>query len=95
MLQIDSPISLYPRVGHAIQMVPTNFQKQIVSVAYAHFVPRCMSILLLATYILQHAMTPKPIWLPGYRYMILGCIKIMLEQGRYTWRANMSFWILY
>ena len=33
---------LYPRVGQAVQMVPTNLQQKSVRVVHAHFVPRCM-----------------------------------------------------
>ena len=33
---------LSPRVGQAVQMVPTHFQQQSVRVVDAHFVPRCM-----------------------------------------------------
>ena len=33
---------LFPRVGQAVQMVPTNFQQKSVRVVHAHFVPRCM-----------------------------------------------------
>ena len=33
---------LSPRVGQAVQMVPTNFQQKSVRVVHAHFVPRCM-----------------------------------------------------
>ena len=33
---------LSPRVGQAVQMVPTNFQQKSVKVVHAHFVPRCM-----------------------------------------------------
>ena len=33
---------LSPRVGQAVQMVPTNFQQKSVRVVHAHFVLRCM-----------------------------------------------------
>ena len=33
---------LSPRVGQAVQMVPTTFQQKSVRVFHAHFVPRCM-----------------------------------------------------
>ena len=33
---------LSPRVGQAVQMVPTHFQQKSVRVVHAHFVPRCM-----------------------------------------------------
>ena len=33
---------LSPRMGQAVQMVPTNFQQKSVRVVHAHFVPRCM-----------------------------------------------------
>ena len=33
---------LSPRVGQAVQMVPTNFQQKSVRVVHAHFDPRCM-----------------------------------------------------
>ena len=33
---------LSPRVGQAVQMVPTNFQQKSVRVVHVHFVSRCM-----------------------------------------------------
>ena len=33
---------LSPRVGQAVQMVPTDFQQKSVRVVHAHFVHRCM-----------------------------------------------------
>ena len=61
---------LYPRVGDAVQMDPTNFQQKSVRVVHAHFVPRCMKIRCLPTDLLQHAVTPKLVWLPGYTLIL-------------------------